>query len=121
MILIKIKGKVISKDNEKVFNKAGRPFLSKRFKDYQKDVAYQAMQQISRPVEGDIEVRAMFFMKNRKHSDLANIPKGIFDSFNKIVWLDDRQIKVCHLEVYYDKYGEEGANIYIDTLEKEGK
>lgn len=117
MIILKILGRVISKDNEKVFNRQGRPYLSKRFKDYAQSVAAQAKTQIKKPVEGDIIVDAVFFFKNRVHSDLQNLPKSLFDALNKIAWVDDRQIKICTLEVKYKKDVDEGVVIGITRCE----
>jgi Holliday junction resolvase RusA-like endonuclease len=45
-------------------------------------------------------------MTDKRHSDLTNLPKGIFDSLNGVVWKDDRQIKKCFMQVVYsDKPG----------------
>ena len=102
---LKIMGKCISKDNEKVVNKQGRFFLSSKFKDYAKDVVFQALIQIKgmSPLIGDLSVEAIFVMSDKRHADLTNLPKGIFDALNGIAWEDDRQIKKCQLLIIYGK------------------
>lgn len=115
MIYLKIQGKCISKDNEKMFNKQGRPFLSSRFKAFAEIVKWQVKQQYKQePIIGDIKVEVVFVMKNRVHADLTNLPKGIFDSLNKLVWKDDRQIKECKLSVIYGE--KEETIIFVEEL-----
>lgn len=88
-------GRAISKDNEKIFNRQGRPFTSKRFKDYEKYIRLSAKSQF----EGEIlklplSVTMIFIFKNKVHPDLTNLPKSICDALNKVVWQDDRQIEI---------------------------
>lgn len=103
-INIVIKGKCISKDNEKTFNrKTGRPFTSAKYKSYANDVAWQAKQQIDIVLTKDLIVIAEFFMPDKRCCDLTNLPKGCFDALNGIAWVDDKQIKYCTLMLKYDK------------------
>lgn len=96
--------RAISKDNEKIFNRQGRPFLSKKFKDFEETLRMYYIQKplkITKPLESDLEVNIWFYFKNKKHSDLMNLPKSICDAFNGLIWKDDRQIKNVNLAVYY--------------------
>lgn len=105
MIKIIIPGKAISKDNEKIHNKRGRPYLSSRFKQWENFVAFNAKQQMQgrMPLECDLSVQIDFVMPDKRHADLLNLPKSLCDAFNKIVWKDDRQIKQAYVGVSYNK------------------
>ena len=102
-IRLKILGKVISKDNEKIRNKQGRYFKSKRFKDYEDDVRLQVKKQIGRhkPVRDQLFVICNIHFKNKVHADLTNCTKSLFDALNKLVWHDDKQIQMCYLQRNY--------------------
>lgn len=100
-------GPVISKDNKgRTWNpKAKCYFLDTRYKNYQEHVASVALFYMKKqpPLEGDLRVEIKFYFKNRVRYDLLNAPKGICDAFNKVVWLDDKQIVESHTFVHYDK------------------
>lgn len=106
-IKIILDGPVISKDNKgRTWNaKGGYYFLDTRYKNYQEHVASVARFQMKElpPLEGDLMVEFQFYFKNRVRYDLLNAPKGICDAFNKVVWLDDKQIVIGSLYVNYDK------------------
>ena len=88
-----IKGKLISKDNEKVFNKYGRPFTSKRFKDWASDVKGQAKEQYTgQPRTEKLSVTIYHYFPDDRRCDIGNAPKGLLDALTGIVWLDDKQI-----------------------------
>jgi len=108
-----IEGKVISKDNARHFNKYGRSYLPKKFKDYENNVAMQVKPQVRKIYSCDIVVYTDFYMKNKKHCDLCNLTKSLYDSLNGILWVDDRQIKECALRVIYNKLALEGARITV--------
>lgn len=106
----------LSKDNEKIFNRAGRPFLSKKFKDFAKivsDTAKAQLPQDFKMFDGDLAVVLNFTFTNRVHCDASNLPKGILDALNKVIWKDDRQIKHLSIDVNYD----EVDSFTIDVLE----
>ena len=87
----------ITKDNFKGVTRYGRPYLSKEFKDFEHTL--QCMFQSQKPKDfkrietEDVFVGLSYFFKNRRHSDLFNLPKSTLDAFNGIIWKDDRQIK----------------------------
>jgi Holliday junction resolvase RusA-like endonuclease len=97
-------GRAISKDNEKIFNRQGRPFTSKRFKDFEKYIKLSAKSQFEHDVlTGPVLVTMIFYFKNKVRPDLTNLPKSICDAFNKTVWADDRQIEIFQGSVKIDK------------------
>lgn len=115
MITLTIQGKCISKDNEKLFSFHGKPFLSKKYKDFEYFVQLQAKNQIKNILLGDIQVTYNFFLPDKRHCDLTNMPKSIQDALNGIVWKDDKQIKQCFLYLNYDKINPRTV-IYIKEI-----
>jgi Holliday junction resolvase RusA-like endonuclease len=92
--------KCISKDNEKIFNRAGRPFLSKRFRDFDKIVKALAKSQYKgQPIEGHLKVDLTVWFKNKVHCDTFNLPKGVMDSLQGILFVNDKQIKVGRVSI----------------------
>lgn len=96
--------RAISKDNEKIFNRHGRPFTSKKFKDFEKLLQTLVKTQIPndfcRLDDCDLLVGLTFYFDNKVHPDCSNLPKSVLDAFNKVLWKDDRQIKSLIVDVY---------------------
>lgn len=105
MIKLIIYGKLISKSNEKIFNRQGRPFLSKKYKDWESDVKQQIRKQYhGQPLAGWVYLQIYYYFPDGRHSDLGNCCKGLCDALNKLVLQDDRQIqKLYQLIMPYDK------------------
>ena len=100
-VKIRFPFRCISKDNEKIQNKAGRYFLSKKFKDFERAVKWVASTQAKgEPFTGDLKVNVRFSFTNKKHGDLLNLPKGLMDSLEGILYANDRQIKKASIEVF---------------------
>jgi Holliday junction resolvase RusA-like endonuclease len=92
--------RAISKDNEKVFNRAGRPFLSAGYKRFEQAVRREARRQwTSPPLAGNIGVALWFYFRTKVHGDLFNLPKGVLDALSGVVYRDDRQVKTGMLDV----------------------
>jgi len=51
-----------------------------------------ALEQVKRPVEGDIRVEVSFFRGSAQRVDLDNLVKLVWDAFNGVVWVDDHQV-----------------------------
>ena len=117
MISITIPIKAISKDNEKIFNRQGRPFTSKKYKDFEKVLRAHMIAQLPKHftvVEKEgIEVSIYACFKNKVRCDLGNIPKGILDAGNGVLWKDDKLITSLHS---YIQYGKEGIIIYFNEI-----
>lgn len=104
MIKLTIQGKCISKDNSKLMGRHGRYFLATNYKNYENNVAWQARSQYKgKPLSGDLYASFCFFMPDKRHADLLNLPKSIADALTGIVWNDDKQIMRASLQVVYDK------------------
>ena len=101
MISLKFPHRLISKDNEKVFGKySRRPFLSKKFKDFEKLVQIEARQQYKgEPLQGNIKMIIVACFTNKVHPDTTNLSKSLADALSGIVYGDDRQIKNFHIAV----------------------
>ena len=116
---ITIKGRPISKDNEKFFNRrSGRPFTSARFKDYEENVRLQAAAQMigKPPIEGDIMMMMVFWFQNRTRPDLFNAPKSIADALQGIVYQNDKQVTIGYLQCLYDNANPR-VEVYVDSIE----
>ena len=101
MVSIKFPLRLISKDNEKVFGKySHRPFLSKKYKDFEKQCAIIARSQYKGdPLEGHLKFTLTAWFKTKVHSDTMNLSKGICDAMQSVLYVNDKQIKVGHISV----------------------
>jgi Holliday junction resolvase RusA-like endonuclease len=92
--------RLISKDNEKIYNRAGRFYLSDEFKAFEESIACQAKKQYhDKPLAGDLFVALTASFKTKKHPDTSNLPKSCLDALSGIVYIDDRQIKELSIRV----------------------
>lgn len=115
-------GKPISKDNEKIRNKQGRIFKSKRFRQFEQSVRYDAQiaMQGNPPIEGDVRATLVFYFPDKRRTDLFNAPKSVCDALNGVVYIDDKQITEGHLYVRYDKDNPR-TEIQIERIESENE
>jgi len=94
MITLTFPFRLISKDNEKIRNRQGRVFLSKKFKDFERLVQATAKQQYKgKPLTEDIACTLTVGFTNKVHCDAFNCPKGVMDALQGILYDNDRQIK----------------------------
>jgi Holliday junction resolvase RusA-like endonuclease len=109
--------RLISKDNFKSFNRrTGRPFLSKEFKAFEERIAWSAKAQWHNPpLTEDLQVLIIAYFRDKRHSDTGNLSKSLCDSVNKILWVDDRQIKKLMVEVV-ENSPKEYFEMYVSTL-----
>jgi Holliday junction resolvase RusA-like endonuclease len=75
----------------------GHGYTPARIKAWQADVGWFALLKIREiegfePLTGDVDVKLIFYLDNRRRIDLDNLEKAVYDGLNKIVWLDDSQI-----------------------------
>lgn len=100
MIKLMFDFRLISKDNEKIFNRQGRPFLSKKFKDWEKKVKNDVKQIYrGKVLEEDLKMNINAFFTNKVHADTQNLSKGLCDALQKIVYKNDKQIKLITIRV----------------------
>lgn len=111
--------RAISKDNEKIMNKNGRFFLSKRFKDFEYALQYLFLAQKPKDFQmftrsEELCVDVTYYFSNKKHPDGSNLPKSTFDAFNKLLWWDDRQILNHSVEVVHTNF--DGIRLSVFNL-----
>lgn len=103
-IILTIEGRPMSKDNEKFWNKhAGRPFTSKKFKDYEINVKMQAKSQMNKNgwviFKEPLFCIMKYYFKSNVRLDIFNSPKSISDALNGTVWEDDKLVTRSYLEI----------------------
>ena len=115
MITLTFPFKCISKDNEKVFNKQGRFFLSAKFKAFESHIAWEAKSQYKgRVLEGSLMVYLKAYFKDKRHCDASNLFKGVLDSLQGVIYKNDRQIKKATVEIFY--WDKDGFKIMIEEI-----
>lgn len=98
MVSLSFPFRLISKDNEKIMNRQGRYFVSKKYREFDKMVKLFAKQQYKgEPLDGNLKVTIVAEFDSKVHCDLFNLPKGLMDSLQGIVMNNDKQIKVGRL------------------------
>lgn len=116
MIYIKINEKLISKDNEKIFNRQGRFFLSPKFRAFENRVKWNIRQQYKgQMLDGNLAVQIKAYFKNKVHCDCGNLSKGTMDACQELLFHNDNQIKSIKVDVY-EKSKEEYFEIYITEI-----
>ena len=113
MIYLRFNFRLISKDNEKIFNKYDRPFLSAKFKAFANQVSWEAKSQYKgTPLTNNLTVLLLAYFKNKKHCDLFNLPKGAMDALQGVIFENDSQIKKGMIEVI-ENSKEDWFEIYV--------
>ena len=97
-----IPGNPISVNHYTANTKFGRKYLTKKAKEYQK-VVKESSKHITEPFTGDVQVKVIYYFGDKRRRDLLNYDKVWADSFEGIVYLDDKQIIKATLEKKYDK------------------
>lgn len=76
-------------------NRQGRYFLSDKFKKFERKIQMITLTQYKQaPLEGDIHVTIVAGFTNKRHSDCGNLGKGVLDALQKIIYNNDRQVKI---------------------------
>lgn len=103
-LLLTHEGRLISKDNERMFSRHGRPMLSSKFRGWAEDKACEARNQYrGKPLKIELEVHIVAYYRTKVHVDCFNAPKGYCDALEGIVYNNDRQIKYGTVHVVEDK------------------
>ncbi len=67
---------------------------AKRYLAYKNQIAWTARSNYSnKPVSSDIGINLNIYLKGGNQGDIDNYFKSVSDSLNKIVYIDDRQVK----------------------------
>src|SRR3990167_10093081 len=97
------------------FIKQGRFFLSAKFKIFENRIAWEAKSQYGGKVlEGNLGVYLKAYFKDKRHCDATNLFKGVLDSLQGIIYLNDRQIKRAGVEIFYT--GRDSFEVMIDKM-----
>jgi len=101
MITLKYDMRLLSKSNEKIQNRMGRYFLSKKFKDFDAAVKLLTRKQYKgKLIKHNIGMSITALYTNKIHPDAANLSKSICDSLQGEVYANDRQIKEIYIKVF---------------------
>lgn len=91
MIKIVIEGRPVPKSRPRMVR--GRVYTPRKTQQAEEKIAWYAIAQGIKPLEGYLKVECRFYFKGKQHSDCDNLLKLVADSGNKgILWKDDRQI-----------------------------
>ena len=103
-IILKFPFRLISKDNEKIYNRAGRFFLSPKFKEFENKIRMYAKKQYKKePLQGDLTVELAVAYHNKRHCDASNAPKSCFDALQGLLYNNDNQIKHLIVDIWEGK------------------
>lgn len=113
--------KLISKDNEKIQNRNGKYFLSKKYKDFEKLIKDSTFVQMHNNkldsfapgVQLKMEIFAYF--KTKVHADMWNLPKSLSDALQGIVYKNDKQIKAGTISIT-EGWDEDKFTVYVNQL-----
>jgi len=113
--------KLISKDNEKIQNRTGKYFLSKKYKDFEKLIKDSTFVQMHNNkldsfapgVQLKMEIFAYF--KTKVHADMWNLPKSLSDALQGIVYKNDKQIKAGTISIT-EGWDEDKFTVYVNQL-----
>jgi len=80
-------------------SRAAQKYLA--YKDF---AGWEARRHFEEPWKGPVGIELKFYLKvNRSRGDGDNIFKAILDSFNKVVYEDDRQVAEGHFYIFEEE------------------
>lgn len=103
----------------------GKPYYVGKYEQYRKDMTdlvplVLKRAGISNPIEGPLEVSALFLMDRPRtskllvpHQDVDNLLKAVLDSLNGKLWVDDKQIVKLTGEKTWAKKETEGQTVIM--------
>ena len=104
--------KLISKDNERIRNRAGRYFVSAKYRDFEAKVRLYTRQQYrGDPLREGVKLSIIAYFKDKRHGDVQNLFKGVCDALQGYVYISDRQIQEAKIERVYGE--REGFEVII--------
>lgn len=102
MITLHIPGKPVGKGRPR-FTKTGRTYTPQTTRDAEANIAWHAKAVMNRrpPLDGPVEVRAIFTFTDKRRRDVDNNLKLVLDAMNTIVYHDDNQVHRIEAEKRY--------------------
>lgn len=115
---------ITKKNSQQIYinKKTGKPFPapSNQFKKYEQAALYFLPRRAGMPLEGPLNVQALFYMQTRRKTDLTNLLEALDDILVKagIVADDNYRVIAAHdgSRCYYDKENPR-TEIYISEIE----
>lgn len=100
------------------FRKGKYNYIPKRIMDWERTVRdYAKVAMIDKePYEDRVHVDYRFLRENKRRVDLGNLEKAVSDAMNKVVYLDDSQIKSMRMTLGYNK---EQPGVWVEVCELE--
>ena len=93
----------------------GHAYTPRRVKDWQDAVtleAFAAMVRQDQPlIVGELDVKLVFCMPDRRRADCENLAKAVLDAMNKVVYHDDSQI--VHLDITRTEGDNPGVRVTV--------
>ena len=113
-IFLEFPFKLISKDNERIRNQAGRYFVSAKYRDFEAKVRLYTLKQYQgAPLREGVKISIIAYFKDKRHGDITNLFKGLNDALQGYLFLNDRQIQKAGIKrIYCEK---EGFEVTIKT------
>lgn len=123
MFAVTIPGNPIPKARPRVIVKDGKAkvhaYTPKRTKDYEEYVKELIIiYWRDAPLTCPLSVRLLFYRENRIQVDIDNLAKSILDALQGVVFENDNQIEILHLEKYAD---ETSPRVEIELTYSEAK
>lgn len=115
VISFHVPGKPVGKGRPR-FTRNGRTYTPAETRDHEALVAWHAKAAMNRqpPLDGPVEVRAIFTFTDKRRRDIDNNLKLCLDAMNNVVYHDDTQVHRIEAEKRYGK--EAGTEITITHM-----
>jgi Holliday junction resolvase RusA-like endonuclease len=66
-------------------------------------------------LKDNVDIDIKVYYKNKKYCDIDNVSKQLLDSFNKLIYVDDKQVSKLSMERFID-YGEDKFIVIVKTV-----
>ena len=100
--------KLISKDNSKCYSPtAHRYYLDPKYKAFEDRIRWETKSQYhGKPLEGNLSCKIEAYFKDKRRCDVGNLSKSLLDALQGILYENDKQITVLHIEIIEAKWGD---------------
>lgn len=101
------------------YTKNGGGYQSKKVKDWQGEVSWCATAaMLDRGLlTGDVCVKLVFCLPDKRRRDWDNLAKGVMDALNGLVYRDDSQVVEAHIAKIMDRRVRPGVKVEITERE----
>ena len=93
----------------------GRVYTPSRTREYEQVVKLKAAEACKKPLQGEVWVAARFYFRDKKHGDIDNYIKSIFDGIQGVCFQDDRQVTVLEASINQTE-GSERAEVEVGEI-----